>query len=249
MKELNKKIGIIIQARTSSTRLPKKIIKEFGNTTFLDILLSRFKATNMGIPVILASTNNPEDKVLLNYANKYGFPVFFGSEHNVLKRFIDCAIKFDVDYIVRVCSDNPFIDITLINHLIETYNGEDYLSFEVDKTPSILTHSGFFSEMFPKESLIKVYESNDCNCFEHVTNCLYKENSGFNIKLIPKSVPLEIRCTLDTKEDFEILKTIYYNWFEQLKDKNFEYKLLLDYLENNPKLIDSMKSEILKNKK
>ena len=62
-------------------------------------------------------------------------------------------------------------------------------------------------------------------------------------------MPPDVRCTLDTKADFEILKSIYFNWFEPLKDKNFEYKLLLDYLEKNPKLIDSMKSEILKNKK
>lgn len=249
MENYNNRIGIIIQARTSSTRLPKKIIREFSNTSFLDILLSRFVNANLNIPIILASTVNPSDSVLSSYAEKYKIPAFFGSEHNVLKRFIDCSNKFNFDYVVRVCSDNPYIDITLINQLVEDFGGEDYLSFEINKTPSILTHSGFFSEMFSVKALKKIYESKDCNCIEHVTNCLYQKNSGFNIKLIPKFVPSNVRCTLDSKADFEILKTIYYNWFQHLKNKNFEYKLLLDYLESNPKLIDSMKSEILNNKK
>ena len=65
---------VIIQARLTSTRLPKKIIREFNNTSFLDILLSRFVNANLNIPIILASTVNPSDSVLSSYAEKYKIP-------------------------------------------------------------------------------------------------------------------------------------------------------------------------------
>lgn len=247
-----KKTGIIIQARTSSTRFPKKIIRKFdGNNTFLDVLLKRILLISEKIPVILATTTNENDKVLSSYATKYKIPVFFGSEHNVLNRFIECADSFGFEKIIRVCSDNPFIDINLILELVEHYEGEDYLSFMVNGKPSILTHSGFFSEMVSVEALKKVKKTKNEQCLEHVTNCIYMCSDQFKVKFIEKNVPKSIRCTLDTEKDFENLKSIYFNWYKSIQNKNFVFEDLVKFLEceDREKLLAKMEEEIKNNLK
>ncbi|MGB1043395.1 MAG: cytidylyltransferase domain-containing protein, partial [Tenacibaculum sp.] len=79
-------IGIIIQARVGSTRLPNKIIlpieREF---TFLDLLLSKIKKNFPTIPIILATSKNKENEILKKYAEKNKVGFFKGEENNVLK--------------------------------------------------------------------------------------------------------------------------------------------------------------------
>lgn len=244
--------GIIIQARTSSTRFPKKIIREFdGNNTFLDVLLKRMQLISKEIPAVLATTTNKDDQILSSYASKYNISVFFGPEHNVLNRFIECADFFKFERIIRVCSDNPFLDINLISELLEKYNGEDYLSFMVNGKPSILTHSGFFSEMVSVQALKKLKNKGGTSCIEHVTNCIYTSPEEFNVKFIEKKVPYSIRCTLDTENDFENLKKIYFNWYKPKQKENFGLHDLVEFLQQGEaeNLLESMKNEIKNNLK
>ncbi|WP_158293153.1 hypothetical protein KFZ70_05410 [Tamlana fucoidanivorans] len=248
MMSFSQRVGIIVQARTSSTRFPEKIIRKFdGDKTFLDILLSRFQALSIEVPIVLATSTNQKDEKLEAYASKYDYPVFFGSEHNVLDRFIECSKKFELDAIIRVCSDNPFLDINLIQELLDNYKGEDYLSFMVGGQPSILTHSGFFSELVSVKALKKVKELGNSQCVEHVTNCIYKSPEQFNIRFIEKKVPEIIRCTLDTENDFENLKDIYFNWYKTAHNINFKYEDLVEFLESQDELLEKMKIEIKNN--
>ena len=53
-------------------------------------------------------------------------PLFIGDEHDVLKRYYDCADFFDADVIVRITSDCPLIDPEVIDYAIDYYNRHDY---------------------------------------------------------------------------------------------------------------------------
>jgi len=246
---MTKRVGIIVQARISSTRLPKKIIlKVDEKMTFLDVLLKRIKKLKHKYPIVLACSNNESDSILESFAIKHKIKFFKGSENNVLDRFIKCADYYKIDTIVRICSDNPFIDIQKIEELIETYKGEDYLSFKVNNKPSILTHYGFFTEIVSLKALKKVQSQNLNNCFEHVTNCIYNNPDVFDIKFIQKRINNNnIRCTLDTEGDFNILKDIYINF---IKDNfNANYLEVIDFISNRPDLSIKMKSIIKENLK
>jgi len=248
---MNYNSGIIIQARTASTRLPKKIILKIDNkTTFLDVLLSRFMQLKKDFPIVVATSNNPDDDVIVEFGNKYKIPVYRGSEQNVLERFVKCAEFHRFDTIIRVCSDNPFIDIQSIIELYKNYRGEDYLSYKINEKPSILTHYGFFAEIISLQALKKVFNSGESQCIEHVSNCIYSSESDFNVRFIAKNIPNQnIRCTLDTKDDFENLKQIYFNWFKKKKNSNFGYLDLIEYIESNPDLVEKMKKQIISNSK
>jgi spore coat polysaccharide biosynthesis protein SpsF len=246
---MGKKIGIIIQARTSSTRLPSKIILEIEEQiTFLDVLLHRLKFLNIDLPIFLATSDLKVDSVLENFAIKYNLKFFTGSEQNVLERFINCAEENGLQTIIRICSDNPFIDLSLIENLYSNYKGEDYLSYKVNNSPSILTHFGFFTEMVSLQALKKVAFKNDKKCIEHVTNCIYENTDYFRVNFIEENIKNNnIRCTIDTKEDFEILKDIYINFTKE--NPIAGYLDIIKYVESRPDLLHKMKKLIIENKK
>jgi spore coat polysaccharide biosynthesis protein SpsF len=111
-------IGIIIQARTTSTRLPNKVVMPFyDKKSIIEILIDRISAIH-NYPIVLATTSNISDDVLINVAKSKGVQTFRGDEHNVLQRFIGCAEQYAFNSIIRVCADNPFLDVQLIEPMV-----------------------------------------------------------------------------------------------------------------------------------
>jgi spore coat polysaccharide biosynthesis protein SpsF len=246
---MDNNIGIIIQARLSSTRLHKKILLEIEkNTTFLDVLLKRLSVLKKKMSIILATSNLEVDNVLESFSNKHGIKFFRGSEENVLNRFIKCAEENNLNSIIRICSDNPFIDVESILKLHQNYKGEDYLSYKINQFPAIVTHYGFFAEVVSLSALKKINEENLSDCIEHVTNCIYKNPNRFNVRFIDKNIENKnIRCTLDTKGDFENLCKLY---FDIVKDNiDIGYLDIIKYIEKESSITKSMKIIIKENTK
>ena len=203
-------IAIIIQARLGSTRLPGKILLPFyGNQTIMDILLEKMhQATDL--KVVVATTTSPANNTLANYLRSKGELVYRGSENDVLNRFIKTAEKYHVDGIVRICSDNPFIDPEGIKTLFEKaqHSKADYIGFRINNLPSIKTHFGFWGEFVTLKTLKKVaLTTNDLAAHEHVTIHVYSHPETYHCEWIdcPDFIQGrdDIRLTVDTREDFE----------------------------------------------
>ncbi|MES0879093.1 aldo/keto reductase [Roseibium sp. SCP14] len=119
---------VIIQARTSSSRLPGKVLLPINGIPMA--VLAALRAGNTGIKVLLATSNEASDDVLCSYAEEYGIPVFRGSLNDVLGRFADIVAPLDDDApVVRLTADNPVPDGTLIEEVVNYFNSEhlDYL--------------------------------------------------------------------------------------------------------------------------
>lgn len=253
---IGNKTGIIIQARTGSTRLPAKMTMPFaGDQCMFDILLQRLIPSVSGIPVILATTSNPNDDVLVRKAESFGIGVYRGSEQDVLGRFIGAAQQFAFDGIIRVCADNPFISLYFLNQLAKHASVEvfDYISYgTASGNPTILTHYGFFAEYVSLSALSRAAGLTENPIFrEHVTNYVYRHPEIFNISLVPIPLKLEerpyLRFTVDTKGDFEVAQIVY----SQLLSNGLEveWENVLSIAEQNPALIQTMKNEISRNQK
>ena len=119
--------AMIIQARVSSTRLPEKILMPFYDKyCCLELLVERIKPA-IDIPIIIATSSNKKDNAIESLSKKMNVLCYRGDEHNVLKRFIDCAKQFNLKNIIRVCSDNPFLnaaDLDWTTLLLEKYLSE-----------------------------------------------------------------------------------------------------------------------------
>jgi len=240
-------IGIIIQARLSSTRLPNKILLDFcDGKTILEILYERIKK-NIDIPVIIATTTNVKDTQLVELLKGKNVLYYRGSESDVLSRFIDTAEYFKLTHIIRICSDNPFLYIDYIKVLVETlrqYNDLDYISYKIADKPSILTHYGFFAELASMNALYIANESKEKQYHEHVTNYIYAHEDDFKIKWISAEKIIEdsnIRLTVDDETDFMITKSIY-----KQTGENFDPESIIKYVNNKPDIKQLMEQQIKK---
>jgi len=248
-------IGIIIQARTGSSRLPGKIILPFfENNSILTLLVEKLNR-NFSNPVIISTTKKTNDDVIIEQAKKLKINFYRGDTNNVLKRFIDTATHFNLKTVVRICSDNPFLSVKYLKELIGFWNDDlDYISFRLsDGTPSILTHYGFWAEVVSLEALktadVNLPAKNEHR--EHVTSYIYSHPNMFSLKFldIPPNIQThdKIRLTLDTLADFKLQKYIYA--YLANKNPNFDVEEIIDFLEKNPNYYELMNMEILKNTK
>jgi len=248
------RLGIILQARTGSTRMPEKVILPFyQEQSILDLLLEKVK--KLDVPVVLATTVNPSDDRICALAEKHHVPVFRGSENDVLDRFIQAARQFGFSKIIRVCADNPFLDLAGIQTLITEFeqSDADYLSFQLSgNKPSILTHFGFWTEAVRLDALEKAQELTSEKLYhEHVTNFIYGNPTLFDVQFIPANSLVfsrtDIRMTLDTPEDFEIQKQIFATISKE--NPNFGIPEIVNWLDRHPEILEMMKKEIVKNQK
>jgi spore coat polysaccharide biosynthesis protein SpsF len=246
--------GILIQARTGSTRMPEKVILPFyGEQSILDLLLEKAKKTNL--PVVLATTVNSKDDRLCKLAEKHGVSVYRGSENDVLDRFIRAARQFGFSKILRVCADNPFLDLNALKTLIAPFEESDaeYLGFQLEgNKPSILTHFGFWAEAVRLDALEKAAGLTSEKLYhEHVTNFIYGNPTLFNVQFL-KADPVvfartDIRMTLDTAVDFDIQQKIFATIIRE--NPNFGIPEIVSWLDRNPEVLERMKKEIGKNQK
>ena len=244
-------IGIIVQARCGSSRLPNKMILPFfeGKSLF-EIIINRLSKK---YKTIVATTDSKRDDSLVELANLNDVLVFRGSENNVLNRFIMAAEFHNIDTIIRVCADNPFINIEMIDSLLKLYNSEDYCSFRYSNgKPTILGHLGLFCEITTLETLKKVsVMTEDVLYQEHVTNFIYSHPKSFNVKL--HDLPLKIknydgvRLTVDTQRDFEMIKGIYEKF--RTHQNIVDITEMIEYISSNNVILQAMEVEIKNNSK
>lgn len=248
-------LGIVIQARTGSNRLPNKMLLPFHSSKgVLELLLEKLCNRFNALPIIVATTTNNIDDRIVELCLKNKINYFRGSENNVLQRFIDVANKFNLTRIIRVCADNPFLSMEALSVLITKFQNSDfdYLSFQTSKgVPVIKTQYGFWAEGVSLSALKKIQEyTNSLTYLEHVTNYIYEHPKKFNIKFLRLESFIEqnqsIRMTLDTYEDYLLLKEIY-NEYVILKEKTL--RSLIELVSKNTIWLDKMNLQILKNTK
>mgnify|MGYP006191043849 FL=1 len=248
---MNKSIAFFIQARTGSTRLPNKVLLPFDNeNSILGILIQQLQTHFHQIPLVVCTSTATNDDAIVTFCENLNVTCFRGSENNVLERFIAAAKHFETEVVIRICADNPFLDIGFIAELLEFYDENpkaDYWSFKnAADVPAIKTHFGFFAEIVTAKALEKVSElTNDSLYTEHVTNFIYS-NTFFSsqLKVMPDFLKHrnDLRFTIDDTTDFELLKEVFQ--FHKKNKYNIEKTIL--WVEKNPLLLNNMVANIKK---
>lgn len=248
-------ITFIIQARLGSTRLPKKILRPFyKDKSILDLLIEKLKQVP-NTKIILATSTNPINDPLEKIASLNDVNCFRGSENDVLQRFIDAATLYKSEHIIRICSDNPFLELKSIQELIDFANVHqqyDYISFNINGVPSIKTHYGFWTEFVKLSALKKIVSLTDSPLYhEHVTNFIYTHPNNFQFYLLETSSEIlshnKIRLTIDTDTDFKNAQKIYNDLVQKSPYPTIEN--IIQYLDSHPSYYETMEQEILKNSK
>jgi len=247
-------IGIIIQARLGSTRLPRKILRNFyGCKTLIETVISNLQKVN-NTKLIVATSVNPNNDELESFLKERNISVYRGSEDDVLNRFIGAAETNGIDGIVRICSDNPFLDWHGVNTLIDKaiVSNADYIGYRINNIPSIKTHFGFWGEYVTLDALKRVSATtDDKTAHEHVTIHIYTHPDEYNCEWIecPKFLQdrYDIRLTVDNIEDFENAQVVFQTLYET--NPSFGLEDVVQYIDSHTEMRESMKKMIENNKK
>ena len=216
------KIGAVVQARTSSTRLPGKVLKELpygSGITILQQVIRRLKKAKKLDDIVVATTTDKADEEIVRLAEKENVKWFRGSVNDVLERYYLAAKENDLDIVVRVTSDCPCIDSEIVDFLVEKHlkAGVDYTFNDLPATYP----RGLDAEILKFSALEESYkEAKKDFDREHVSPYIYKTNpKAFRIQTLKAPANLtdpEIRVTIDTQEDYTLLCIV----FDYLYSKN-----------------------------
>lgn len=171
-------------------------------------VVERVRKSRLVSEVWLATTTNPEDSALVEWAAGAGLPCFRGSADDVLDRYYRAARAAQAEVVVRITGDCPLIDPAVIDQVVQAYlqDSFDYVS----NTQPPTFPDGLDIEVFSFTALERAWrEARLGSEREHVTPYLWKHPEIFKLKNVAHVPDLSVeRWTLDTAADFEFLTRV-----------------------------------------
>ena len=233
-----------------SERLHGKVMSKVNNeNTVLDYLINQLRCSKHIKKIIVATTTNKQDDVIVDFAKKNEIEYFRGKSTDVLDRYYKCAEKFSLTNILRITSDDPLVDPTIIDELIRNYQETDcdLASIETSVENNINNAKsknlsgypypiGLNAQIFSFSALERTWKNAKLPSErEHVSPYMMKNSDlfrQFHLRNPIKIPPL--RLTIDKEEDLELCRNII--------SKISKHPILLhDILElygNEPKLFE-----------
>ena len=159
-------VGIIVQSRTGSSRLPAKVMmKADDKSLMIDYVINQLKHSKLHDDIVIATTNLQRDDVIFNHVSNQNISCFRGDEKNVLERHYQCAKKFSFSIIVRITSDCPLVDPGIADRVIAYFlKNEAKIDYVSNVHPIMTFPDGSNVEVFSFKSLEKTIR---CCLYEH----------------------------------------------------------------------------------
>jgi spore coat polysaccharide biosynthesis protein SpsF len=179
----------------------------------------------------VATTTLPDDDAIVALASSQGWPVERGSETDLLDRYLAAARAHDADVVVRITSDCPLIDPDVIDATVEAFQAAD-VDYASNTLEPPTYPRGLDVEVVARAALERAWrEDADPDWREHATPYLYRHPESFRLLRVPAGDDhADVRWTLDTPEDYELIKRIY----EALGRDDFGWREALAVVEANP---------------
>lgn len=231
------KVVAIIQARTSSTRLPRKVLKPIVGKPMLWHIIQRIKAAETVDEILVATTNKNGDRKIIEIAKRLGLDSLAGNEEDVLDRFYQAAKRCKADVVVRITSDDPFKDPVIIDKITQTFlqrkDKIDYVSNTIKPTYP----EGLDIEVFSFVALEKAWKRATSKFDRgHVTSYIWRHPEEFRIMNVEneKGDLSNMRWTVDTREDLNFAREVYKRLYKE--GEIFRTEDILDLLHKHPEI-------------
>ena len=229
--------AIIVQARMTSTRLPGKVLKEVQGKSLLAYQIERLRKVKLADTIVVATTVNATDDPIVRFCTDEDVDFYRGSEQDVLARYMGAARKCGASVIVRVTSDCPLIDPEVVDHVISRFaraaGRADYVSNTLLRTYPRGLDTEVFSYKVLEEAFSRASEPTER---EHVTPYIYGRPERFCLLNVAQDTDLSAhRWTVDTKEDFELIRLMLESMYPLKPD--FRMRDCLELLEEHPEWV------------
>ena len=195
-------VHAVVHARMSSERLPGKVLRKVHGIPLLGYLIDRLEHCEGLDGVMIATSSDPLDEAISNYAMERGIPCFRGNLRDVAARLIEGTKQFKIEHMVRISGDSPMLDQAIVSQALNIYRRE---------RPSLVTNvqqrtfpKGQSVEVFARETLSSAWHSglNDSDK-EHVTPYFYRHPEKYSIlNMSYPGLRGDVQLSVDTEQDF-----------------------------------------------
>jgi spore coat polysaccharide biosynthesis protein SpsF len=227
----------IVQARMGSTRLPGKVLQDLAGEPMLARVVNRTCRAKTLQEVVIATTTNTVDDVIVKLCEARGWSWFRGSEEDVLDRYYRAAKKYQADFIVRITSDCPLIDPEVIDQVVQEFlERQPEVDYASNTWPRRTFPRGLDTEVMRMDVLERAWrEDRNPAWREHVTPYIYRNPNRFRIHNVVSPVDYSaMRWTVDTQEDLAFVRQIY----DYFGHDRFSWREVLKVLEEHPEWVE-----------
>ena len=227
----------IIQARMGSSRLPGKVLLKIAGKPMLSWVVERVRRAKQVDSVGVATTTDASDDAIVAACAEWGYPVYRGSQFDVLDRYYQAARQFQADMIIRVTADCPLIDPDVIDLTVSACL-EAGVDFAANRLPPPWKRTypiGMDTEVCWFAGLERAWKEAD-QTFEreHVMPYFYDQEGRFRIRLIDHDRDYGMqRWTVDTPEDLDFMRKLV-EFFPGRDD--FSWLEVLEIVQQHPEL-------------
>lgn len=205
---------VVVQARTGSSRLPGKVLLPVAGAPVLVRMLERVLAARSRFDLVVATTDRPEDDVLVELVRRFGARVFRGHSSDLLDRHYRAALAARAEVVVKIPSDCPLVDPAAIDRVLGTFLSDpgryDFVSNlhppswpdgnDVEVMTFAALEQAFCAAAAPHER-------------EHTTPYLWDRPERFRVGNVAWETGLDLsmtqRLTLDYADDYALVAAVY----------------------------------------
>lgn len=220
--------AVFVSARSSSTRLPNKVLLDINGSTALDHLVKNLKQSNLTDTIVICTTTNPADDEIEKKAVQLNVKCFRGSEKDKLARWKGACKKFNIEMFAECGADDLLCDHELIDSVFRTYykSGCDFINGK-----------DFYNDVYgiTYELLRNIYHTLPKGIEAHDLSFAIKESKFSTCRLnADKKFQKKYRLTLDYPEDLIFFKEL----FKKTGKHQPSFDDIIKTLDNNPNIVD-----------
>jgi len=200
------RVGILVQVRLGSTRLPGKALLPLPGGTVIQHVMRSLGRVPADVRALVTEARSAG--ALGPLAREEGFHLFVGPEDDVLARYCMACRELDVSRVIRATGDNPLTSPSLACSILDAHAAG---GFDLSHYLGIPWGTGV--EVVEAAALFRAErEAHDRAEREHITTYLYRHPDLFRLHE-PEGPPGSIfpgaRVTVDTEEDYKRISAIF----------------------------------------
>ena len=224
----------ILQARSSSTRFPGKVLAPLHGAPMILQQVARLARSARLDRVVVATSVDSSDDELVRVLESASVDVRRGPLDDVVGRFTVVVREFRPEQIVRLTADCPLADPAVIDLVIGEHvaSASDYTSNTLTPTfPDGLDVECVTVQAFDRLLALDLSEGER----EHVTLGLYSRPDEFALRNVAQSPDRSaLRWTVDVPADLEFVSAVYARLYDG--DPGFGQAEILRLLSEHPEL-------------
>lgn len=235
----NSNIVIIIQARMSSSRLPRKVLMPLLDKSLLARMIERLQQIKYQARLVIATSESADDDIIEQEAQALQTDCFRGDLNNLLDRHYQAAKLYNADLVLKIPSDCPLIDPKAVDRVLDYFFKNDAKFDFVSNLHPATWPDGNDVEVMTMACLEKTWqEASRALELEHTTPYIWENPDKFRIGNVAwetgEDYSMSHRFTIDYLQDYQFIARVYEELYPQ--KSNFSCADILELLEAKPEI-------------